>query len=144
MLFNRVKSIRTTVIKAFNIHPLQSAFLVLFPLGVFGLNFFVHPHSLSEVEALSQHSPVVCLFHYLTGFLCPGCGMTRSLIGFFTGHLGISFHFNPFGPLLGISLTAMWLRSVMAKDLTSFFFHIRKVAPLLTMVLVSWGIYRNL
>lgn len=44
----------------------------------------------------------LCWFRGLTGWPCPGCGLTRSLAAFGTGDLGRSFAFHPFGPLLGI------------------------------------------
>lgn len=58
-----------------------------------------------------------CLFHHLTGFACPGCGMTRATHAALHGHLGEAFRFNPLGMVLfpaallggGLELTG-WMR----------------------------------
>ena len=36
-----------------------------------------------------------CLFHMVTGFYCPGCGGTRSVISLFHGHFIQSFIYHP-------------------------------------------------
>ncbi len=40
------------------------------------------------------HAPK-CLFHLVTGYYCPGCGGTRALYLFLTGHWIKSFLFHP-------------------------------------------------
>jgi hypothetical protein len=47
-----------------------------------------------------------CLFHDLTGRPCVTCGMTRSAIQFFHGHLLAAFQWNPlvFAALCGLSI----------------------------------------
>ena len=41
-----------------------------------------------------------CLFHRMTGYLCPGCGMTRATYAALHGHLAAALRFNCFGVLL--------------------------------------------
>lgn len=41
-----------------------------------------------------------CLFHKLTGFDCPGCGMTRATHAAAHGRLGEALRFNPLGMIL--------------------------------------------
>jgi hypothetical protein len=41
-----------------------------------------------------------CLFYRLTGFLCPGCGMTRATHATLHGDLAAAFRFNPLGMIL--------------------------------------------
>ncbi len=36
-----------------------------------------------------------CLFHWATGYPCPGCGSTRAFRQLVQGHLGAAFIFNP-------------------------------------------------
>ncbi len=43
-----------------------------------------------------SHAPK-CLFHLVTGYYCPGCGGTRALYLFLTGHWIKSFLFHPGG-----------------------------------------------
>jgi hypothetical protein len=47
-----------------------------------------------------------CVFHELTGLPCMTCGMTRSAIQFFHGHLLAAFQWNPlvFAALCGLSI----------------------------------------
>lgn len=47
-----------------------------------------------------------CVFHELTGLPCMTCGMTRSAIQFFHGHLLAAFQWNPlvFAALCGLSV----------------------------------------
>ncbi|WP_084677473.1 DUF2752 domain-containing protein [Altibacter lentus] len=42
-----------------------------------------------------------CPFHYLTGFLCPGCGSQRAIHQLLHGHIGLAYNLNP---LLVLSL----------------------------------------
>ena len=42
-----------------------------------------------------SHFYPVCLFHRVTGLLCPGCGSLRALHQLLHGHLAAAFRFNP-------------------------------------------------
>ena len=42
----------------------------------------------------------VCMFHFVTGFACPTCGMTRSFISISHLHFREAFLFNRAGPFL--------------------------------------------
>lgn len=41
-----------------------------------------------------------CLFHYLTGWLCPSCGLTTSFTHLIHGHVEAAFRTHPLGPVL--------------------------------------------
>jgi hypothetical protein len=41
-----------------------------------------------------------CPFKMLTGFPCPGCGITKSLVYFYEGNLYKSLYFHLFGPFV--------------------------------------------
>ncbi|HWW00964.1 MAG TPA: DUF2752 domain-containing protein [Candidatus Acidoferrum sp.] len=41
------------------------------------------------------HFYPLCLFHSVTGLLCPGCGSLRALHQLFHGHVVAAFHLNP-------------------------------------------------
>jgi hypothetical protein len=49
-----------------------------------------------------------CLFHRWTGFLCPGCGMTRATHAALHGHFSEAFRFNPLG-MLAVPALIAWL-----------------------------------
>ena len=46
-----------------------------------------------------------CAFKNVTGFYCPGCGGTRAVKAFFSGHFIWSFIYHPFVPYCFI----MWI-----------------------------------
>ena len=39
---------------------------------------------------------VPCIFRTLTGWLCPGCGITRACLSLIKGNVQASFSYNPF------------------------------------------------
>ncbi len=49
-----------------------------------------------------------CIFQYLTGILCPSCGLTTSFTHLMHGDLGAAFQVHPLGPVLflGMLLTS--------------------------------------
>lgn len=54
---------------------------------------------------LREHGPQArwlpgCTFHRLTGFHCPGCGMTRAAAALLHGEVAAAFRLNPVGILL--------------------------------------------
>jgi hypothetical protein len=50
-----------------------------------------------------------CLFHEITGFACPGCGLTRGFHALFNGHFLTSLHYNAMLPLYAIFLGGVYL-----------------------------------
>ena len=44
--------------------------------------------------------PSICVFHNLTGWPCPGCGLTRSWVSMAHGHFAGAFTWHPLGPVL--------------------------------------------
>ena len=53
--------------------------------------------------------PTLCMFRYLTGLPCPGCGLTRSCVCFAHGHFGESLAYHPLGPLVFLTLAFLGL-----------------------------------
>ena len=68
---------RSTVIAIWSVLLAGSAYLVMFEPGKTGL----FP---------------VCLFRFLTGYQCPGCGSTRAMHQLLHGHVVSAFELNPF------------------------------------------------
>lgn len=68
---------RSTVIAIWSVLLAGSAYLFVFEPGKTGL----FP---------------VCLFRFLTGYQCPGCGSTRAMHQLLHGHVVAAFELNPF------------------------------------------------
>ena len=71
--------------------------------------------AVGAVTALGGISPsevqlVPCLFHELTGWCCPGCGMTRSCTALAQGSFMESWEYHPLGfMLVGLAVyVAVW------------------------------------
>ena len=59
----------------------------------FFLLFFEQDNHLETDQSL-------CPLKMLTGFPCPGCGITKSLVYFYEGDIQKSLYYNIFGPLV--------------------------------------------
>lgn len=143
MPFNRPKLTLILEIKISKLSLWQKLYVLLLPMSVLGLNIFFKPGNVQDIEKLSSHSFLGCVFYFLTGWLCPGCGMTRSLLSFFTGNLYLSFDFNPFGPLLGFFIVGYWLYLLVNPQWTAPKFYLLKYHYLL-IVVILWGVFRNI
>lgn len=103
----------------------------------------VHP---GTVESTTQNFFIPCVFHWITDFDCPGCGLTRATLSFLMGSPYWSFYFHPLGPVLGISLICFWLsllnfRIAQKRDLIVGL--IKKHSMSLLLLTLVWGIFRN-
>ena len=54
-----------------------------------------------------------CAFHDVTGFPCPGCGVTRSMSALVRGRLHDSWHWHPFSPVLAMAALLIVLGCVL-------------------------------
>ena len=57
----------------------------------------------------SDDGIVLCPFRALTGYPCPGCGMTRAFSAIAHGELWRAVRYNPLSPLLFLALIAVWV-----------------------------------
>jgi Protein of unknown function (DUF2752) len=100
--------------------------------------------TIASVEAITSKSPVICFFHYFTGWDCPGCGMTRAIFSFFAGDVGLSFYFHPVGPLAGLIICYLFFISWQKKRHWS---PNRWIVPRwsvsILLILMAWVILRN-
>jgi hypothetical protein len=59
----------------------------------------------------------LCLFHWITGHNCPGCGMTRAFLAIGEGDLLMAISYNPFS--LGIFILLLYQLSPIKVTLKS-------------------------
>ena len=55
--------------------------------------------SVTELSLFGWEVPILCTFRRLTGWPCPGCGLTRSFVFLAHGRLADAFGINVFGPV---------------------------------------------
>jgi hypothetical protein len=55
--------------------------------------------SAETLTLFGQPIPVMCTFRRLTGWSCPGCGLTRSFVFLAHGRLAEALAMNPLGPV---------------------------------------------
>lgn len=60
---------------------------------------FLLTPSTVELSFFGWDVPVLCAFRRVTGWPCPGCGLTRSFVFLAHGQLGDAFRMNVFGPV---------------------------------------------
>jgi len=67
---------------------------------IFCLLAIAHATGLGDPAQRLGALPRLCLFHFLTGLDCPGCGMCRAILQLSRGELGAAARLHPFSPLL--------------------------------------------
>lgn len=77
----------------------QKMDLYMYIVGWIFLGIFLGYLLLSKITGfeITKYEPP-CIFHLLTGYYCPGCGGTRSIILFMQGHFWKSFVYYPLVP----------------------------------------------
>jgi hypothetical protein len=65
------------------------------------------------LEALPSWSG--CLLKRISGWACPGCGLTRAFLVLSRGQIMQAFQFNPAGPLLYAAFSMAWLLQFFPK-----------------------------
>jgi hypothetical protein len=89
----------------------------------------------------------VCPMYAVTGFACPGCGLTRGFHALFHGDVATALHFNLLLPvwaaIFGYVLVSLALLAVRGKGLPMWPTSPRFMWAFM-IVLVSFGVLRNL
>lgn len=96
-------------------------------------------------QASSIHIP--CLFHLVTGWYCPGCGVTRMCLALLELDFKAAFYYNkaivillPFYCFLGISYTIRYIKSGYIK--AAKWENIGMIISII--ILVIYGFVRNI
>lgn len=88
----------------------------------------------------------LCPLKMLTGFPCPGCGITKSLVSFYEGDLQKSLYYNIFGPLVIVfcvaTIVVLSLELITKKEYFTDLLSNRKLAYGLAIFLASYHFIR--
>lgn len=90
---------------------------------------------------------IPCIFNYLTGFLCPGCGSTRMLKALLSGDIIKAFYYNQFLflslPIFLVLLINVFYSNI--KNIKPWIFKIPNYIYIIYAALaIIFGIVRNI
>ena len=87
-----------------------------------------------------------CPFKMLTGFPCPGCGITKSLVFFYEGSLYKSFSYHVLGPFVIafsiLTIVVLLTELITKKEYFDKWLYNRKLAYGLAILLAAYHIIR--
>lgn len=82
----------------------------------------------------------------LTGFPCPGCGITKSLVYFYEGDLYKSFSYHILGPFViafaVLTIAVLTTELITQKEYFTKWFYSKKLAYTLAIFLASYHFIR--
>jgi ABC-type amino acid transport system permease subunit len=88
----------------------------------------------------------LCPFKLLTGFPCPGCGITKSLIFFYEGDFLKSIYYHLFGPFTFLfcilAIVVLTAELVNKKEYFQNVFYSKKIAYCLGYILAIYHLTR--
>lgn len=118
-------------------------------LGIIGaiitlvIPFFLMLHNQNNHLETDQS---LCPFKMLTGFPCPGCGITKSLVYFYQGDLTKSLHYHILGPFVVlfclITIVVLLTELFTKKEYFNGIIYNRKLAYVLASLLVFYQLIR--
>ncbi|WP_246048471.1 DUF2752 domain-containing protein [Leptospira sarikeiensis] len=88
-----------------NIYFISKVFLSLFLFLLISISIA----SVFPLDTESEHWFTICWWKHLTGWDCPGCGLSRAVICFFRGDFSRSWNYHPFGIPISILGTVGFL-----------------------------------
>ena len=87
-----------------------------------------------------------CPFKMLTGFPCPGCGITKSLVYFYEGNLYKSFYYHILGPFVVlfaiITIAVLTTEIITKKEYFNKYFYSKKLAIFMGLFLGTYQLIR--
>lgn len=86
-----------------------------------------------------------CIFHKITGFYCPGCGISRMFISFAKLDFYQAFRYNPLVFILLILFFIYMIIEIIHFKKKRYYFKINKwLYVVLLVIVISFGILRNI
>jgi hypothetical protein len=88
-----------------------------------------------------------CPFKMLTGFPCPGCGITKSMVFFYDGDIYKSFYFHLFGPFVVLLCVFLLIKFTIEffknKEILPISYQKRKkIAYIIAAILILYHLIR--
>ena len=121
----------------FKIYGIIGAFITL--MVPFFLMFFNEGNSLEKAQSL-------CPLKMLSGFPCPSCGITKSLVYFYEGDLQKSLYYNIFGPLVIafciVTIVVLTTELITKKEYFNNLLFNKKLAYVLAIFLATYHFIR--
>ena len=89
----------------------------------------------------------VCPLYAVTGFACPGCGLTRGFHALFHGDVTTALHFNVLIPIWAVIFTAVSI-SLVLMAVRGRGLPFNKISPnwlwVLMVLMLAFGVLRNI
>lgn len=102
-------------------------------LGGIGLSLFVYSKNPFSGPILP------CVFNKITGFYCPGCGMTRAVNSIFNLKFYQAFRFNALIVILPITLSVYYIAQYKEWYKIS-----KTIMILMFIIVIGYGVARNM
>jgi hypothetical protein len=88
-----------------------------------------------------------CPFKMITGFPCPGCGITKSIVFFYNGDVHKSLYYHLFGPFVVLLCLFLLIKFTIEffnnKEIFSISYHYRKkIAYIIAAILILYHLIR--
>ena len=116
---------------------------IISTIAVLAIPFLIYYNDNGNLE--SEQS--FCPFKMLTGFPCPGCGITKSMVYFYDGNIYKSLLHHIFGPFVVISCVLFLLKFTIELKRNKPFIDIsyksrKKIAYSIAIILICYHIIR--
>lgn len=126
----------------------KNFFFYFYPPGL--ITAYYLSHRTFSIDVAASWFLLKCPVHFLTGWLCPTCGMTRSFIGVLRGEWLEAWSHHPLGPILFFAVLFYWLLILFRRDPLTKMLQLYNQYPILRLqacfllgVYVFWGVSRN-
>ena len=98
-----------------------------------------------QVARFTADHILFCPFYELTGYYCPGCGGTRSILALIHGHPLLALHENPWAVGLVLVVLLWYIERIAALFGKTVRLFPRALSFWLTVcgIIIAWGIVRN-
>ena len=126
-----------------NANKIRKVYGILGAVLILAIPYVIMLQSTNEHLEAAQS---FCLFKMLTGFPCPGCGITKSLIFLYQGQMLKSLEYHLFGPLTLLvclaSVIVLIIELITEKEYFRAIVYSKKIAYSLGFILATYHFTR--